>query len=739
MSAKRNSLLLAPAALAACLGAATTSHAQYGAYGAQAVVEHNDLRWFEPVDLDLDGQMPHRDAGYFLSADKLWWGTINPQTEIGEPGLVVNSEQIFRAPSPELAILFVEQLVTTDFIGSIPDAQDRVQAALTFGGIIIEDANGNNVTGEITSVENLKLRLREDDPTDANFARPGGDPEPYGVKNGIQDALPDAGFAWGERFEFGYSDGEQGWMVTVLDGPEARAGGTYGAGEASPYTSQTNRDVYGPDPYFLGDLQDDDGDGRGDGDGEGGASDIFALGFGSVAVNFALPNPDFLRGFRDYDNGQTPWTTSGPILYVGNVGSTFTELIVTGFTPGVPPAGAGTTASLAALDGFLTTLAANPTGDPGSAVLETAGNAAYSVVASELAAILAANQGNATITALVGQIDALAGLLDGTGNSDITQPPNPPAFDDTDANEGLNNSTQVGDATTLGNQIRALLTTLNNQLVGGGGGTGGQGTTNVQPNNEQRQADDLNGNANQGFTRVFAEDAEGNLVEIGRVIDFGDLHTFNVFFDEVTVRNRTEIDGVELMRMHQLSTRHKLEQGRWDNLRFSWGLRFVDLTDNFYFQGLGSILGRTTVETDVENQIIGPQLGLQWVRRDGPWSFVLEGRGTFGYNIVDVDQYGIFGEEAIPGALNRSATARTTTTVQGERFDEFSPIAEIRAQLQYRLAESISLQAGYTAKYIGNIHRGGLTTAWNAPDFGINDRTSDIFVNGLNLGIELRH
>ena len=226
---------------------------------------------------------------------------------------------------------------------------------------------------------------------------------------------------------------------------------------------------------------------------------------------------------------------------------------------------------------------------------------------------------------------------------------------------------------------------------------------------------------------------------IAIINDFGDLHEFNVFFDQVTTRNTTKINGVELMRMHELSTRHKLEQGRWDDLRFSWGIRFLDIDDDFYFQGRGSVLGRTTVNTEVENQIIGPQIGLRWTRRDGPWNFILEGRGMLGYNRTDVDQQGVFGEELIPGALNRPVVARTTASTDGAVFDEFSPVGELRAMLKYRLAESVSLQVGYTAKYVGNVHRSYATTAWNAPEFGLNDITDEIFTNGLSFGVELRH
>lgn len=752
MSASRTCLLAA--AICGAMTPTASCWAQGGAYGARAIVEHNDLRWFEPVELDIDGQMPHRDAGWFGSIDKLYWATINPKVEIGQEGLTVDSERIYRAPSNDLAFTALQQVEQFAFV-------DNLQEALSYSGIQFEvvDTRGTDslsddikmpystaliptVADLITAVNAFNL---DQNNIDNNMViRVGGEPTPYQVRNSIRDALPDAGFAWGERYEFGYSDGEQGWMIGILDGPESNAGGTWGAGEASPYTSQSGTDVYGPDPYFLSDLQDDDGDGQGDGDGELGAVDLFALGFGSVAVNFNLPTPDFLAGYRDYFNndvGATGGTTTGPIMYVGNYGTVETDLSVIGLN--FPVGGTGGTIDLSAAGPINQTNnfdTEQMMADPNEALLQSTIltiQAQLNLLNTQLTIGVqdADDAERPAWLAAVGQLQqaqlatstlqtALNTAIGGGGMVVMDQ------FNTEVAN-------LLSQLLLLDNSVDPLFITVDNQT---GQGINGQ---QVNATEENRQADDLDGNGQAGVIRVLADiDGDGTITagEIVAIINnFGDLHTFNVFFDQVTVRNRTEIDGVELMRMHELSTRHKLEQGRWDDLRFTYGVRFLNISDDFYFQGLGSILGRTTVDTDVENQIVGPQIGLRWTRRDGPWNFILEARGMAGYNIVDIDQYGIFGEEAIPGALNRSATARTTASVDGERYDEFSPIGELRAMLQYRLADSISLQAGYTAKYVGNIHRGSTATAWNAPDFGFLDRKGDLFTNGLNFGIELRH
>jgi hypothetical protein len=737
MSASRKCLLAA--ALCGAMTPTASTWAQGGAYGAESIVEHNDLRWFEPVELDIDGQMPHRSAGWFATIDKLYWATGNPKVEVGEAGKTVDSERIYPAPSNDLAFTALQQIEALDFI-------DNLQENLSYIGIefVIANTRGTaSLTDDIktpfntqpyTTVAELDTAITAFNNDPANQAnnllvRVGGEPTPYQVRNSIRDAMPDAGWAWGERYSFGYSDGEQGWMIEVLDGPESNAGGVWGVPH-TPYTSQSETAVPGPDPDYAADLTDDDGDGMLDGDGP--SNDLFALGFGSVAVNFNLPTPDFLSGYRDYFNNSTGaagGTQTGPIMYIGNYGA---------FEDDTPPFDIGNNpgATVINVQDALTAIATYdlqasdpPTVNPNETILNQQINLILADVNQALTVVgnLEDDENLVLDQLAVNVINAVA-LLQAAQNALAN------------ANAGMVPPNQLDpQITAVANSLAAFNTALAGIVLAVEDGDGQDGQTDL----DTRLADDLDGNGQAGTFTVLADIDGDGVIEPGEIIaiinNYGDLHTFNVFFDQVTIRNRTEIDGVELMRMHDISTRHKMEQGRFDDMRFTYGVRFLQVKDDFYFQGTGSILGRTSVDTDAENQIVGPQIGLKWTRVDGPWDFSLEARGMAGYNIVDVDQYGVFGEEAIPGALNRSASARTTTSVDGDRYDEFSPIGELRAQLKYRLADSISLQAGYTAKFVGNIHRGSTATAWNAPDFGIYDRKGDLFTNGLNLGVEFRH
>ena len=53
-------------------------------------------------------------------------------------------------------------------------------------------------------------------------------PPQYRINNSIQNAPPSAKFGHGNRYEFGYREGQNGWMIGVLDGPEINNYERYG-------------------------------------------------------------------------------------------------------------------------------------------------------------------------------------------------------------------------------------------------------------------------------------------------------------------------------------------------------------------------------------------------------------------------------------------------------------------------------------------------------------------------------
>jgi hypothetical protein len=140
-------------------------------------------------------------------------------------------------------------------------------------------------------------------------------PDPYQIQNGIQNAIPNAGFAWGDRYEFGYRDRGHGWSIGILDGPTQQQNKLYGM-----TTGITDLDYRGEPLFPPGSVG--DGNTNPNAQTPGPLGEFYSLGFGSVHVNFETP-AGYLQGFRDYLNylvGAAIGTQVGPIAYVGNYG-----------------------------------------------------------------------------------------------------------------------------------------------------------------------------------------------------------------------------------------------------------------------------------------------------------------------------------------------------------------------------------------------------------------------------------
>jgi hypothetical protein len=248
-----------------------------------------------------------------------------------------------------------------------------------------------------------------------------------------------------------------------------------------------------------------------------------------------------------------------------------------------------------------------------------------------------------------------------------------------------------------------------------------------------RLADDIDEDGISGSGVVL--NADGTIDFI--FTDFDDLHEFNIFFDNVTIRNVTETDGVELMWQHHITNNHYMAKHQNNRLTISGGARFLRLYDQFRVDAEGSILGRSFWDTSFTNNIVGPQVGLNWVNQRQRWRLSAETRFMFGYNTANWDQVGLMGEELIPGALNRPLYARPTAFSDGLVENEFSPIGELRVHASYHVTKAAALKFGYTGAYLGNIRRAAPSVRYALPSMGYVDTDGeDFLINGFDLGLE---
>src|SRR5688572_13096831 len=211
----------------------------------------SDLQLFAPLELDLDNQ-PADDgyAGYFFEYNKLYWSYSGESVTVGRSG------------PPELA------------------------------EVIYRD---NNAGGGAIGDE--------------------GNPDPpHEIFNTLHDVPPKAGFAFGDRYDFGYRERDNGWLISILDGPELHQTEFYGFPRAGFPPG-------GLPPFIDPDYT------EGDDITPGPVQEVRAFGWGSVPVLFEMPE-GYNVGFRDYLTnlfGAAVGTEWGPIWNIGNYGAIFGE------------------------------------------------------------------------------------------------------------------------------------------------------------------------------------------------------------------------------------------------------------------------------------------------------------------------------------------------------------------------------------------------------------------------------
>jgi hypothetical protein len=241
-----------------------------------------------------------------------------------------------------------------------------------------------------------------------------------------------------------------------------------------------------------------------------------------------------------------------------------------------------------------------------------------------------------------------------------------------------------------------------------------------------------------GFDFMTPGDVPDTIIDVPP--DYDDLVELPTAFSNVTVVNSAKTTGVELMRSHIVSNEHYQAKNQNNHLELYYGARYLQFDDNFLVNGFGGVLRDSFWNTQIENNIVGPQVGGRWINKRGRWTTSAQGRFMFGYNISRWNQDGIIGSQLQPGDNNNPLYLGTTTFRYGRRDDDFSPVGEMRLEVAYQLVKSVALKAGWTGTYAGNVYRASTHTLYRLPDMGfIVGNPEHLFVNGLTLGVEFNH
>ena len=242
--------------------------------------------------------------------------------------------------------------------------------------------------------------------------------------------------------------------------------------------------------------------------------------------------------------------------------------------------------------------------------------------------------------------------------------------------------------------------------------------------------DDLN------FNTIFGnagQDTDGDGVpDTAAPTDFDDLVRLATIFDQVTVRDRVHINGVELMKMRRLDPTH-----HGSIIECYYGVRYMEVDNRFDVSAVGGVLADSRWDTRALNRIVGPQLGFRYSNQRRRWVFGVEGRFLAGANFLSVEQNGELGTRMIPGAPNYPYFMGPTTFLHKLNDEKFSPVGELRVETSFYLTKGVALQVGWTGLAAGEVARASNMVLYQVPTMGIVNRDQDIFSQGVNFGVEI--
>jgi Putative beta barrel porin-7 (BBP7) len=239
--------------------------------------------------------------------------------------------------------------------------------------------------------------------------------------------------------------------------------------------------------------------------------------------------------------------------------------------------------------------------------------------------------------------------------------------------------------------------------------------------------------------------------------DFGDMVPLVPLFNQITIRNVTSMNSVEIMRTWRYPPNHRGNQ--W---QLMFGLRWLLYRDGFFVTALNDIQtpegttgdlapglpGVSFWNSTIDNNMFGPQIGLRWDHTAGRWDLSSELRFLAACNFQSVHLNGELasGLDPIPGQPGTGGTVNPVNvpfqlvrmSFNTWRLDEtFAPVGEVRATVSYKLTQAIAVQAGYNAMIGGGIGRASRRIDYVLPMLQILDANKNDawFVNGVNIGI----
>lgn len=164
----------------------------------------------------------------------------------------------------------------------------------------------------------------------------------------------------------------------------------------------------------------------------------------------------------------------------------------------------------------------------------------------------------------------------------------------------------------------------------------------------------------------------------------------------------------------------------WNVISTSFGLRYFNLHDDYQFDSLNLTNGTAgALHIATNNNLIGPQLGLDLYYPIGHWSSTFRGKAGMYANYAD-------------GGMDLT-NAGVLQFANDDSKVHFAASAELAYLLSYRLTRHLTVNAGYEMWYVYGLATSPAQPPWTLTPLAGRDlkSTENLFVHGGSLGLEL--
>ncbi len=255
----------------------------------------------------------------------------------------------------------------------------------------------------------------------------------------------------------------------------------------------------------------------------------------------------------------------------------------------------------------------------------------------------------------------------------------------------------------------------------------------VDPNSRGFDAD-LNGNGI--FGRYGPNPSPGAVPSNAGAPDFGDLATLPVNFTSLIAYDHRSLWGAEADYVWRL--RPAFHPVTWEVLA---GARYFRFDESFAVIGQGGVLDSSYWNTRSINNMGGGQIGLRFAHKRNRLMFTSEGRFAALANWQNNLQQGEIASNTVGGGVatiqGRSLNLLPTGWNTAVQKTEFSPLGELRFNLQYQVFNKASVNIGWTGIIVGNVARPADMINYQLPNMGLlvhGNNKQTVFMQGLTLG-----